>query len=420
MDLRVKVGQVAKASTVMSRRNIALAVAALAIMVPLLWTLRAPPVSVDVAPVTRGPMQVTVDEEGKARVRQVYTVSAPVTGKLRRSLLDPGDVVVRNETVVAVIEPTAPLFLDARTRAEAEAQLTAARAAVALAEAEVKQAESELGWTASELQRTRALAQTNVVSARAFERARLEHDKQQAALARAKANREVRMAELSTAMARLIGPESVQDVPGSGHGCCVEVRSPQSGKVLKELQESERVIVAGTPLFEIGDPADLELIVELLSMDAVRVKPGASAMIEGAGLTAPFTAKVRRVEPSGFTKVSALGIEEQRVRVYLDITAPANVWTSLGHDYRIFARIVVWRSESAVRVPLSALFRQGSDWAVYVVAADRAQRRAVEIGQRNNEYAEVVKGLSVGDEVVLHPSDRVSDGLRLERRTNGP
>ncbi len=395
-----------------TKRAAAYGAVAVAVLLALIWALRTPPVGVDLMQVARAPMRVTVDEEGKARVKQVFVVSAPVSGKLRRSPLDAGDTVTQNDTIIATIEPSAPVFLDARARQEAEAQVAAARAAVALAEAEVRQAENELTWAESELQRTKSLAQTNVVSARTAERARLELAKQQAALARAKANLQVRTADLANASAHLVGPEAEPNQPPK----TVDVRAPQSGKVLRELQESERVVAAGTPLFEIGNPSDLEIVVDLLSTDAVRIPPGASAVVEGAGLAAPIEAKVRRIEPAAFTKVSALGIEEQRVRVVLDLTSPPAAWARLGHDYRVFVRIVTWSDDKALRVPLSALFRSGDRWAVYTYDGGRARLTPVEIGHRNNEMAEVLSGLPAGASVVLHPGDRVSNGTRLTPR----
>ncbi len=399
----------------LSKRSLGIAASALAILALVVWALRAPPVAVDLVEVARAPMQVTADEEGKTRVKQVFVVSAPVAGKLRRSPLDVGDTVVRDETVIATIEPSAPVFLDVRARQEAEAQVAAARAAVALAEAEVRQAETEQSWAESELQRARSLVQTNVVSARTAERAHLELTKQQAALARAKASLQVRAAELATASAHLVGPETVSDQTPKP-SCCVDVRSPQSGQVLRELQESERVVAAGTPLFEIGNAAELEIVVDLLSTDAVRIPPGAKAIVEGAGLPAPLEAKVRRIEPAAFTKVSALGIEEQRVRIILDMTSPFEAWKRLGHDYRVFVRIIMWSEAAALRIPLSALFRQGDKWAVYTAVNARAKLTLVEIGHRNNEVAEVRSGLKPGDLVVQHPSDRVTNDTRLAPR----
>jgi HlyD family secretion protein len=398
----------------LSRRNLAVVAGGIALFAGLLWALIPAAVQVDIATIDKGPMRVTVDEEGKTRIKKLYVVSAPVTGKLRRSLLDPGDAVVAGETVIATMEPTVPSFLDVRSRQEAEAQVTAARAAVALAEAELRQSEAELDWAKGELERQKSLAQSNVTSARNYERARLDHEKQVAAVARAKASLQVRTAELATASAHLIGPESAASAVPAASNCCVEVRSPQSGSVLRELQESERVVTSGTALFEIGDPADIDIVVELLSTDAVKVTTGATATIEGAGLTEKLTARVRRIEPAGFTKISALGIEEQRVRTFLDIEPPAQARARLGHDYRIFARITVWARPDAVRVPLSSLFRRGDAWAVYKLAGNRARFAPVEIGQRNSETAEVLKGLVPGDRVVLHPSDRVGDGIRVK------
>jgi HlyD family secretion protein len=282
----------------------------------------------------------------------------------------------------------------------------------------VRQAESELAWAMSELQRAEALARSRTVPERTLERARLELDKQRASLARANANIEVRRSELATANAHLIGPERATGAPSAPSQCCVEVRAPQGGQVLRELQESERVVLAGSPLFEIGNAADLDVVVELLSSDAVRVSPGADARIEGTGLEAPIRARVRLIEPAGFTKVSALGIEEQRVRVFLELEAPTEVWKRLGHDYRVYARITVWTSPDALRVPLSALFRRGDGWAVYRMENDRAALTLVNIGHRNSDFAEVLSGLKPQDVVVLHPGDRIVAGTRISRRAS--
>lgn len=402
-----------------SRNTAIAAAAAAALLLALLFALRPAPIQVDVAAITRGPLRVTVDEEGKTRIKNIFAVSAPVTGMLRRSALDPGDDVVKDQTVVAVIEPAAPIFLDARTLKEAEAQLAAAQAAVTLAEAEVKQAETEANWASSELTRAEALSRSSTIAERTLERARLDLDRQRAGLARAKANLEVRKSDLATAQARLIGPERSQGQPSVDQKkCCVEVRAPVSGKILRELQESEKVVLAGAPLFEIGNPAELDIVIELLSADAVRIVPGAEASIDSAGLSEPVRAKVRRIEPAGMTKVSALGIEEQRVRVYLDLESPFDVWKRLGHDYRIFARIALWSAPDAVRVPLSALFRRGDRWAVYRFDAGRAVLTTVEIGHRNAEFAEVLSGLKAEDVVVLYPGDRVSPGIRLAKRSS--
>ncbi len=391
------------------RGLIALLVAVIA--AAFIWAMWPKPVQVEVARVTRGPLQVTVDEEGKTRIKDVYTVSAPITGKLLRVSLDPGDSVRKDETFVAIIEPTVPPFLDVRTLRELEAHVAAARAAVALAEAEIRQAQSELEFAEAELERARALSRTKTIAERTLEKARLDADTRQAALARANSNLEVRKRELESAQARLIAPEEglKGEVP---EGCCVRVRAPVSGRILRLIQESEKVVAAGTPLVEIGDAANLELVVELLSADAVKVAEGALASIEGWG-GSPVTAKVTRIEPAGFTKISALGIEEQRVRVILDIAGDGKVPERLGHDFRVFVRITVYQSADALRVPISSLFRKGEQWAVFAVEGSRARSAAVEIGHRNTAFAEVLSGMPQGAVVILHPSDRIADGVRV-------
>jgi HlyD family secretion protein len=386
-------------------------IAALALLAVFVWALWPKPVAVDAARVTRGPMLVTVDEEGKTRIKDVYTVSAPISGKVLRRLLEAGDPVKRDDTVVATIEPTAPPFLDVRVLRELEAQVAAAKAGVALAEAEVRQAQSELEFAEGEYDRAQKLSRTETIALRALEKAQLDAQARRAALERAKSGLEVRRREVESAEARLIGPNEhwKGEVPV---GCCVKVHAPVSGRVLRVLQESEKVVSAGTPLVEIGDPAKLEIVVELLSADAVKVREGAAATVEAWGGT-PVAAEVTRVEPAGFTKISALGIEEQRVRTILELRGDAEALPRLGHDYRVFVKIEVYAAPDALRVPIGALFRKGEDWAVFVVAGARARATPVVIGQRNSSFAEVAGGLAEGDVVVLHPSDRVADGIRV-------
>ena len=390
-----------------------LAAAGLALAGALAWAMWPKPVGVDFAQATRGPFLVTVDEEGKTRIRDVYTVSAPIGGKLLRRPLEAGDRVKKDVTPVATIEPSAPPFLDVRTLRELEAQVEAGKAAVALAEAEIRQAESELEFAENELGRARALIRNKTISERTHERARIDADTRRAAVARAKSNLEVRKRELESAQARLIAPEEAWkgEVPV---GCCVTVRAPVSGRVLRLIQESERVVLAGTPLVDIGDPADLELVVEYLSTDAVKVREGALATVEGWGGT-PLTAKVTRVEPAGFTKVSALGIEEQRVRIILSLVNPGEAAERLGHEFRVIVKIQIYESAKALRVPISALFRKGDSWAVFAVDRGRARVVPVEIGPRNTAYAEVLRGLAEGTVVLLHPSDRIAEGVRVVR-----
>lgn len=380
----------------------------------LAFALKPKPVSVDLAEVTRGPMQVTVDEEAKTRIKEVFVVSAPVTGKLMRIALEPGDEIKQGETVVAVIQPMAPPFLDVRTRREHEAHVAAASAGVSVAESELRQAEFELGFAQSELQRARTLARAQTVSERALEKAELEVETRQAIVVKSKASLELRKRELESQQAHLIGPEDDAGFT-KVEPCCVQVRAPVSGRVTKLIEESEKIVLAGAPLVVVGDPRSLEILVELLSTDAVKVQEGARARVEGWGGRDVLAARVRRIEPSGFTKVSALGIEEQRVRVLLDFVDGA-AGSGLGDDFRVYVRIVAWEKEDVVRVPLGALFRRGDKWAVFKVTANRAEVAEIEIEQKNAELASVIAGLEPGERVILHPSDRVADGVRVEER----
>ncbi len=387
----------------------------LAIAAGFYYALAPKPILVDTAVISRNPLKVTVDEEGETRIREIYVVSAPIGGKVRRSPREVGDAAVKDKTLVAVIQPEDPSFLDIRTRRELEAAVAAAAATIVLTESEIRRARSELVFARSDLKRAQSLAGRGTISQRTLEKAALEVQVREAGLAQAEANLELRKRELESAKARLIGPEQ-QNAVDPGSSCCVEVRAPVSGRVLKIHHESEQIVRSGAPLLEIGDPHDLEIVVDLLSTDAVKVKAGAEAQIEGWGGIGVLKATVLRVDPAGFTKVSALGIEEQRVNTILDLTDDKKKWTELGHDFRVFVRITVWSSQGSLTVPLSALFRRGKDWTVFRVDEGVAMLTKVEIGQRNTEMAELLSGLTEGDMVVLHPSDKVSDKVAVERR----
>ena len=386
---------------------------AAALAVALLWVFRPSAVAVDLFEVARGPLAVSVSDEGETRVRDMYVVSAPVPGHLRRIDLEAGDSVVADQTVVAQIEPSDPTFLDVRSAAEARAGVDAAAAARTHAEAQVRRAQAELEFAQSELERIRALARSHTVSENDLDSAERRAKTTDAALAEARAELKVRQSEYQVARARLMPPASRR---GTSDCDCVSVYSPVSGDVLQVLTESEGVVQSGAPLVELGDPDKLEIVVDLLSADAVRVRPGQRAIIEAWGGTRPLEGVVRRVEPFGFTKVSALGIEEQRVNVVIDIREPRQQWERLGHGYRVEPRIVLWESRDVLKVPLSALFRQGQQWAVFVAQDRRAVLRPVDIGHENGLEAEVVSGLEAGERVVLHPGDRVSPGARLQER----
>jgi HlyD family secretion protein len=397
-------------------------VALLLVLAGVVWFAWPRPIPVDLATVTAAPMEVTIDDEAKTRVRHVYTVSAPISGKVLRISnpteahdisLHVGDKVVADETIVAIMQPTSPSFLDIRSREELQAAVAAADAAVKLAEAEVRRIEAALAFSRQELQRAQSLAATNTISAKALDSAQLELATNEAALASTKAQLDIRRSEYALANARLIGP-SDNDTLGSA-GCCIQIRAPATGRVLRVLQESEAVVAAGTPLVEIGDALDLEIVADLLSTDAVQIKAGAQVRIDGWG-GAPLQGAVTRVEPEGFVKVSALGIEEQRVRTIIDFVDPPEAWSALGNDFRVIVHVSLWSSDGALLVPVAALFRQGEEWAVFAVRDGRARTTVVTIDHRNERMAEVVSGLSPGDRVILHPSDRIEDGVAVSER----
>jgi HlyD family secretion protein len=396
------------------KRGLAAAVG-IALIGALFWALRPQPIPVDTEKVLRANFLETVDEEGKTRIRDVFVVAAPFAGTVRRSPVKVGDRVVKDETVVAVIDPPAPTIRDVRTSLELETQVKTCEAAVKLANAELRQAQAELNFAEGELERTQTLARKGIAAGRTLERAEADQKQRQAAVARAEANILLRKSELDGAKARLLGPGEAAARTGASGTCSLEVKAPVSGNVLKLIAESEQTLAIGAALLEVGNPSDLEIVVELLSGDAVKVKPGANATIESWG-GPPLVARVTRIEPSGFTKISALGIEEQRVKTILALQGQPKDWERLGHDYRVFARIEVFQAADALVVPLGALFRHGADWRVFTVKDSSAQVRDVSIGQRNNSAAHVHSGLVEGDEIILHPSDRVADGVRIQVR----
>ncbi|HSH41112.1 MAG TPA: HlyD family efflux transporter periplasmic adaptor subunit [Arenicellales bacterium] len=388
---------------------------ALLLIAGLAWLFRPQPVPVDLLTVERGPMRVTVDEDGETRIRDVFVVSAPIGGVKRRITHRVGDEVTANDTVITSIVPTDPAFLDPRSERQAEATVKAAEAALEFARADVRRAEAEFAYARSELERARRLARSGNISESALDRAEREMRTRQAALEEAQAQLGIREFELERARAALVPPSAARE---QREGCdCVNVYSPVDGRILRILAESESVVPAGAELVEVGDPGNLEVVVDLLSSDAVQVEPGQEVIIEDWGGERPITGVVRRIEPYGFTRVSALGIEEQRVNVIVDIVAPREQWQSLGHGYRVEARIVLWESPEVLKVPLSALFRQGDEWAVFKVENGTVGTRIVEIGRDDGIEAEVLSGLNEGDRIVRHPSGRVRDGSTVVQRT---
>ena len=385
-----------------------------AVVLALFIAFRPQAVPVDIEVAASGSLVVTVDEEGETRVRDIFVLSAPVAGRMLRIEAEAGDEVIANETVIAEIEPVDPTFLDFRSEAQAQAAIRAAESARTLAQAEVDQAAAELEFARAEVERARELIVDNTISRRELDDAERNHKTAKAAYATTLAGLQVRNFELERARAELLSPAEVRLKRGDCE--CVPISAPVDGRVLRVLQESEGVVPAGEPLLEIGDPADLEIVVDLLSADAVRVAAGQRVVIEGWGGETPVAGRVRRVEPFGFTKISALGIEEQRVNVIIDFTSPREQWQRLGHGYQVDLRIVLWEGVDVVKLPLTALFRDGDQWAVFVESGGRAQRRHVEIGRRNGLEAEITGGLEVGERVIMHPSDKVIDGIRVTGR----
>lgn len=388
----------------------------------LAWFAWPRPLPVDLATITKGPIEVTADDDGKTYVRHVYTVSAPVAGKVLRishptgehgPSLHVGDEVTANETVVALMQPTAPSFIDVRLHDQLEAEILAADAAIQQQEAEVRRLEAALDFSRTEFQRAQTLSRTQTISAQAFDKAKFDVATNEAALASAKAQIDVRRSLRASLAARLIDPTNL--APSTSPACCVRVLAPASGHVLKIIQDSEAVVLPGAPLVDIGSPLDLEVVADLLSTEAVQIKVGAPVRIDGWG-GPTIRGKVVRIDPAGFLKVSALGIEEQRVRVTIDFADAPEAWSRLGHDYRVVVHVAIWSADDALTVPVSALFRKGDEWAVFAIDNGRARTTVVKIGHRNNRVAEVIEGLSAGTQVVVHPSDRISEASKIAKR----
>ncbi len=395
-----------------TRARIGIAVVALVVAGALVAGFLPGAVPVDVAAVTRGPLTVTVEEEGKTRVMERYVVSAPMTGYARRIDVHVGDPVKAGQ-VIAAIEPARSNALDPRSRAQATAQVKAAEASVAAALENVWVAEAQAVLARQELERSESLRAASYISAQALDRVRSEVARTQAARAAAEHATNVARFELEVARAALARTAGVS---AGGPAETVDVRAPVDAKVLRVVRESEGAVQAGEPLLEIGNPETLEAQIDVLSTQAVKIAPGSRVLFDRWGGSTQLKGAVRVVEPTGFTKVSALGVEEQRVRVIVDFTSPRDEWRRLGDGYRVEARFVVWEGADVLQVPAGALFRHGDGWAVYVVDGGRARLRPVAVGQRAGLVAQVDSGLTAGERVVNHPDDKVRDGVRVKSR----
>lgn len=397
-----------------SIKTLLLVLFGVAVVAAIVYAFLPQPIPVDLAVVDRGALRVTVDEDGKTRIKEKYIVSAPLSGRLPRIELEPGDKVVGGKTLIATIEPKAPEILDARVRAEAEAKVKAAETVLKRAAPVVERARAEFEFAESELNRLTELFQTKSTSKSEFENAEMVFRTRHHELKSATFDEEIARFELEMAKAVLL--RSIPNSSDANHEQNLRIHSPISGRVLQVFQESSTVVTGGAQLLELGDPRDLEVEIDVLSSDAVKIRPGARVLLEQWGGDHLLEAVVSLIEPQGFTKISALGVEEQRVNVIIDFLGPLKKRESLGDGYRVEARIVVWEHDDVIKVPTSALFRVGEGWAAFVVKDGRAQTQLLKIGHRNGLEAEVIDGLRQNDRVILHPSDKIKTGIEIVAR----
>ena len=375
--------------------------------------LKEQPVGVDLAVVERAPMNVSIREEGSTRVRDIYTVSSPIAGNLERIELDEGDPVSANSTVIASIRPLQSPFINQRTELELKSAVKAAQSAIALALVEHGRSKVALRLAQSEYDRAATLSKKQLVPLSQLEQLYNGLQLKKAEVERAKASIELRKAELAAVQARLQPPGAEQEV--RPESCCVRITAPIDGIVLKILARSEQAVVPGSRLVEVGDAGKMEVVVDLLSSDAARIAPGIEVKLSDWGGARELIGVVRRVEPAAFTKTSSLGIEEQRVNVVVDLE---DIPPGLGHGYRVLAQLVVWSGDDILQLPIGALFRAGGHWAVFLVNkdGDRVEQHRVEIGQLNAQTAQILSGLSAGDQVVLYPNDILDNGSLIVAR----
>ena len=375
----------------------------------LIYGMLPKPVETEMGTVTVGPLTVHVVEEGKTRIRNRYTMAAPVGGQMRRVALKAGDEVKAGETVLTSIEPTLAPLLDGRARAQADARVQAAAAALDKAREAVQMSETAAQFAEANWNRIKASGGQGSVSV--SERENAERDAEMRSR-EVRANQfAIKVAEYELALAKAAVQQF--DTPAMG---VVELKSPVSGRVLKVFQESAQVVTPGMQILEVGDPTDLEIEAEILSRDAVVIKSGALVEIEQWGGEKPLQGRVRRVEPAAFTKVSALGVEEQRVIVLSDLVNPPESVKSLGDRYRVEVRVAIWQSDSVLQAPSGALFREGGDWMTLLFDQGKAKKVKLQAGHSNGRSTEVLQGLTVGQILLLHPPDNVKDGTPVVLR----
>ena len=394
-----------------TRTKIVLGIAAAGVAAGVLWALQPRAVIVETATVASGSFEQTVSDDGKTRVRDRYVVAAPLAGHLDRIRYDAGDWLKQGD-VVARLNATAPAFLDARTVRELQARVGAAQAQLARAKAESAKLQAQRDQARADLARQARLSQDGFVSATAREQAELALRTAERGLEAARFAEDAAGHDFEQARAALASYR------GGTRGAKFEVSAPVSGSVLRVVQKSEGPVALGAPLLEIADARGLEIVVDVLSQEAVAIRTGMAARIELGRGVPPLAAQVRLVEPGAFTKVSALGIEEQRVNVVLDFAEPLDRVQTIGDGFRVDAHIVIYRADKVIKVPVGALFRDGEGWAVFVADGQRARKRKVDVPLRNASEAWVKAGLTAGETVVVYPSDALRDGSKLEVRAS--
>ncbi len=377
----------------------------------LVYAFWPKPVEVEAVEIVQGDLVVSVTQDGKTRIKERFVISSPLAGQLERIELRPGDRVKKGETCLAAVRPRSPQLLDSREIAQAEARVKAGEAVVQRSWRARQAAEASMDFAKAEVQRARSIAQERVISRSELDGAEMlfrmrKAELEEGSLAEVIAKFELELAKAALSYAQPADPKVERPAD-------LEIRAPIDGQVLRVWEESSKVIAASTPLLELGDPADLEVEVDVLSSDAVQIQPGTEAWLEHWGGEYDLEARVRLVEPSGFTKISALGVEEQRVNIILDLIDPLEKRPTLGDGFRVEARIVLWKGIDLIKAPIGSLFRREDAWAVFVIHEGTVMTHEVEIGHRGGNEVEIMKGLQVGDRVVLHPNDTLSDGKRI-------
>jgi HlyD family secretion protein len=395
-----------------TRRRVLIITVCTIVALALVYGFLPKPVSVDLVAVKRGPLRVTVEEEGRTRVKDRFILSAPVPGYMQRISLDVGDPVNKGQRV-ALLEPLRSVVLDPRSRADAEAAAAAAQAALAAAEEKEHAAAADAEYATARLERNKKLFEGGYISKDSLDQA--ESDAKRTEAMHLSSTAAVIAAKADLERARTALGYSAAEKPVRAAEA-VEVRSPVSGRVLKLHRESEGVVNAGDPLLDIGNPRNMEVKVEVLSADAVKIRKGTPVLFERWGGEKPLSGKVRVVEPAGFTKISSLGVEEQRVLVIADFTSPPESWEGLGDAYRLDTSFIIWEAVDVLQVPASSLFRKGDGWAIYAVENNRARLRMVEVGQRNGLTAEILSGVREGESIIAHPDDTIKEGVRVRLR----